>query len=374
MCGGKIVLCVIRQGDGAEGIPLSFPSASLPTVLCLACPTRPADVLARFEQDMAYLAATELHPSLRGEGSTHLVHLVPAGALREAAAACMRGHQHFAGKVAELEGLFGGLKADVEALFMQVGGWVDKRVVGGWLAGWCAWEGGWDGGVGGRGRRWGRLCWQGFGTHTCALGCGFHCTVLCVCVYGPALPQAPSVDLQALTQHLEETHLQVDEQVGRAGGKGAGGMQRDDQDRQPAVGVLCCRPCVCPPCRSCLIAAAHARPCDTHFCLATTTVAPAPLPTLQASIVAALSSDLSKVQQLVEQASEQLGADPSASVQVGAWPGWAVVNLPAWQQTICRPCVPACLPACLPASNARVQLLRFPGRLVAPLCRPCTGV
>ena len=84
----------------------------------------PADVLARFEQDMAYLAATELHPSLRGEGSTHLVHLVPAGALREAAAACMRGHQHFAGKVAELEGLFGGLRADVEALFMQVHVWV----------------------------------------------------------------------------------------------------------------------------------------------------------------------------------------------------------------------------------------------------------
>jgi hypothetical protein len=81
-------------------------------------------VLARFEQDMAYLAATELHHSLRSEGSTHLVHLVPAGALRDAAAACARGHQHFAGKVAELEGLFGGLRADVEALFMQVHVWV----------------------------------------------------------------------------------------------------------------------------------------------------------------------------------------------------------------------------------------------------------
>ena len=93
-------------------------------------------MLARFEQDLGFLAATELHPSLRSEGSTHLVHLVPAGALREAAAACMRGHQHFAGKVAELEGLFGGLKADVEALFMQVwakGGWAT-----GWVHGWVA--------------------------------------------------------------------------------------------------------------------------------------------------------------------------------------------------------------------------------------------
>lgn len=36
----------------------------------------------------------------------------------------------------------------------------------------------------------------------------------------------------------------------------------------------------------------------------------------QASIVAALSSDLNKVQQLVEQASEQVASDPAASVQV----------------------------------------------------------
>lgn len=44
-------------------------------------------------------------------------------------------------------------------------------------------------------------------------------------------------------------------------------------------------------------------------------------PGMQASIVAALSSDLGKVQQLVEQTSEQLAADPVASVQVrgGEW-------------------------------------------------------
>lgn len=84
-------------------------------------------MLARFEADLGYVAATELHPGLRREGFTHLVHLVSADALREAAAAAARGHQHFAGKVSELEGLFGGLKADVEALFMQVGAPSCKR-------------------------------------------------------------------------------------------------------------------------------------------------------------------------------------------------------------------------------------------------------
>lgn len=39
-------------------------------------------------------------------------------------------------------------------------------------------------------------------------------------------------------------------------------------------------------------------------------------PKLQGSIVAALSSDLGKVAQLVEQAGEQVAADPAASVQV----------------------------------------------------------
>jgi hypothetical protein len=97
-----------------------------------------AEVLARFEADLAYLAATELHPSLRGaEGSasaaaspTSLLHLVSAQQLREAAASCARGHQHFGAKVAELEGLFGMLKADVEALFMQVGCVLPALVLG----------------------------------------------------------------------------------------------------------------------------------------------------------------------------------------------------------------------------------------------------
>ena len=115
---GLFVLCC-QQSSHA---PLVFLNTghrfTLPT---LSPAARPADVLARFEADLGYLAATELHPALRSEGSTHLVHLVPAAALREAAAACGRGHQHFSGKVAELDGRVGGLKADVEALFMQVG-------------------------------------------------------------------------------------------------------------------------------------------------------------------------------------------------------------------------------------------------------------
>lgn len=106
-----------------------------------------AEVLSRFEADLAYLAATELHPALRGSteaiaaaafgsasssagaaqatqgpAAASLLHLVNAPALREAAAAAARGHQHFAGKVAELEALFYMLKADVEALLMQAGG------------------------------------------------------------------------------------------------------------------------------------------------------------------------------------------------------------------------------------------------------------
>ena len=112
-----------------------------------------ADVLSRFESDLAYLAATDLHPALRisasavsgstaGAGSAassaasgssgaasqqamqpamaSLLHLLNAGALRESAAGAARGHTHFGSKVSELEGLFGALKADVEALFMQV--------------------------------------------------------------------------------------------------------------------------------------------------------------------------------------------------------------------------------------------------------------
>lgn len=120
-------------------------------------------MLARFESDLRYLSSVELHPALRtstssslagsggagvasgghsaaasaasaasstasaagGSGSLGgaptLLQLVDAPALREAAAAASRGHAHFSGKVAELEGLFGALKAELEALFMQVG-------------------------------------------------------------------------------------------------------------------------------------------------------------------------------------------------------------------------------------------------------------
>lgn len=111
-------------------------------------------MLSRFESDLQFLASTELHPALHGSASLlgsaassaseagagssssaaagggsaggpnpapSLLGLVHAPTLREAAAAATRGHQHFAGKVAELEALFGMLKADVEALFMQVG-------------------------------------------------------------------------------------------------------------------------------------------------------------------------------------------------------------------------------------------------------------
>lgn len=81
------------------------------------------DVLSRFEGDLQQLAATELHPALREQGGpASLADLVDAERLREASAACVRGHHHFGGKVAELEGLFAMLKADVEALFMQVRG------------------------------------------------------------------------------------------------------------------------------------------------------------------------------------------------------------------------------------------------------------
>jgi hypothetical protein len=82
-----------------------------------------AEVLSRFESDLAFLAATELHPSLRPAlgGSATLLSLLDAPTLREAAAACQRAHQHFGGKVAELDGLFQLLQADIEALFMQVG-------------------------------------------------------------------------------------------------------------------------------------------------------------------------------------------------------------------------------------------------------------
>ncbi|KAK9820447.1 hypothetical protein WJX72_010464 [[Myrmecia] bisecta] len=80
--------------------------------------TAHAETLVRFEQDMAQLAATELQPAARTRELTRLVHLVPEQRLRDWAANCGRSHKHFADKVSELEGLFGGLKSDVESLFM----------------------------------------------------------------------------------------------------------------------------------------------------------------------------------------------------------------------------------------------------------------
>eukprot|EP00887_Chlorella_sp_A99_P002015 scaffold18.g2015.t1 len=87
-----------------------------------------SDVLARFEQDLAYLATTELHPATHGEGCTLLLDLVDGERLREVAAACLRSHRHFATKVAELEQLFGLLRSDVDALFM-VGPSVDLEAL-----------------------------------------------------------------------------------------------------------------------------------------------------------------------------------------------------------------------------------------------------
>jgi hypothetical protein len=116
-----------RLAFGAGRIVLGGRTASLgarhATFPLHPTPALPADVLSRFEGDLQHLAATELHPALRGEGSPAcLADLVDGERLREAAAGCLRGHQHFGTKVAELEGLFAMLKADVEALFMQVRG------------------------------------------------------------------------------------------------------------------------------------------------------------------------------------------------------------------------------------------------------------
>ena len=117
---------------------------------------------------------------------------------------------------------------------------------------------------------------------------------------------APSVDLQALARQLEGVHGQVDEQVGGCEGGGEGGEGCSDEHRvyvwwkwRGWCGLLPAWPAIRPHVRT-HTPAGMLRP---------------PPPPSQASIVAALSSDLSKVQQFVEQAAEQLAADPSASVQ-----------------------------------------------------------
>lgn len=170
----RLHLCRMPPNRAVSGLhvpahpldPATLPASSR---ACLpASSSCPADVLARFESDLRYLASVELHPALRSSASSSLtasegggagggtaaagavsaaasatsaasstasaagasgslggaptlLQLVDAPALREAAAAASRGHAHFSGKVAELEGLFGALKGELEALFMQVG-------------------------------------------------------------------------------------------------------------------------------------------------------------------------------------------------------------------------------------------------------------
>ena len=103
----------------------------------------PPDTLAHLEQDLAFLASTPLHPGLRAaeqqqqqqedeeqqrqqqagggaaqqqqqeEGGARwgtLLDLLDAAVLRERAAACARAHRHFAGRVGDLESLFGALR------------------------------------------------------------------------------------------------------------------------------------------------------------------------------------------------------------------------------------------------------------------------
>lgn len=77
------------------------------------------EVLLNFERDMGVLAQTELHPAAAGEGRRHLVDLVPAARLQEWAGDCRTAREQFAGKVAELEGIFSGLQAKVEGLLMK---------------------------------------------------------------------------------------------------------------------------------------------------------------------------------------------------------------------------------------------------------------
>eukprot|EP00891_Asterochloris_glomerata_P000620 jgi/Astpho2/620/fgenesh1_pg.00013_%23_39_t len=80
---------------------------------------RHGELLQRFAQDMELLASITLHEGAGTDRIKRLIDMVPEQRLREWAENCRRSHEQFTDKVQELEQLFVGLKADVEALFMQ---------------------------------------------------------------------------------------------------------------------------------------------------------------------------------------------------------------------------------------------------------------
>ncbi|KAK9846399.1 hypothetical protein WJX81_003004 [Elliptochloris bilobata] len=77
-----------------------------------------SEVLARFERDMAALAAAELPRAAQSAGLRRVSDLLPEAQLREWAAQCQAAHGALNEKVGEVEAVFLALKADVEALFM----------------------------------------------------------------------------------------------------------------------------------------------------------------------------------------------------------------------------------------------------------------
>ncbi len=137
-------------------------------------PLLPAEVLASFEEDLRFLAATELHPALRsssgssstvsgpsgteqgpgssaaaaaaaggsagaaGGGPRRLIDLVDSAQLRELWASCTRSHRHYAAKV-------GGCAV---LCCLRLGWWDGqggRGIVGGWdgvslPGGWKGWE------------------------------------------------------------------------------------------------------------------------------------------------------------------------------------------------------------------------------------------
>lgn len=90
------------------------------------------EILQGFERDMEQLASLQLHAGARTERHSRLIHLIPEQKMRDWAARCKHDHDHFAKKVGELKGTFGGLKLDVEAMFMQMPS-VDLDELGGQL-------------------------------------------------------------------------------------------------------------------------------------------------------------------------------------------------------------------------------------------------
>ncbi|KAA6421485.1 MAG: hypothetical protein FRX49_08429 [Trebouxia sp. A1-2] len=90
------------------------------------------DILQGFERDMEQLASLQLHAGARTERHSRLIHLIPEQKMRDWAARCKHDHDHFAKKVGELKATFGGLKLDVEAMFMQMPS-VDLDELGGQL-------------------------------------------------------------------------------------------------------------------------------------------------------------------------------------------------------------------------------------------------